>query len=89
MAIPASVNTHCRKYYTLFFTFKDWLSAAHAAVRFPKTAVGLLLFSRWKEDGRFEEIHENLRDKCRERQEKRRPPNVGLLSSQSVKATRM
>ncbi|MDR1098819.1 MAG: transposase [Tannerella sp.] len=37
---------------------------------FPKWQPVYYYFSRWKEDGTFEEIHENLRDKCREWQKK-------------------
>ncbi|MDR1054303.1 MAG: hypothetical protein LBL90_00355 [Prevotellaceae bacterium] len=58
------------------------MSAEHAAMRFPGTAAGLLFFSRWKEEGTFENIHENLRDKFWERQKKRRSPGVGLIASQ-------
>jgi putative transposase len=55
---------------------------------FPKWQPVYYYFSRWKEDGTFEEIHENLRDKCREQQGKRRSPGVGLTDSQSMKTTR-
>ncbi|MDR1056305.1 MAG: transposase [Prevotellaceae bacterium] len=33
---------------------------------FPKRQLAYYNFSRWKEDDTFENIHENLRDKCRE-----------------------
>ncbi|MDR1055812.1 MAG: hypothetical protein LBL90_08335 [Prevotellaceae bacterium] len=56
---------------------------------FPKRQPAYYYFSRWKEDGIFEEIHENLRDKCRGRQKKRRSPSEGLIGSQNVKTTRV
>jgi putative transposase len=56
---------------------------------FPKWQQVYYYFSRWNEDGTFEEIHETLRDRCREQQNKRRSPSVGLIDSQSVKTTRV
>jgi putative transposase len=56
---------------------------------FPKWQPVYYYFSRWKEDGTFEEIHECLRDRCRERQKRHRSPGVGLIDSQSVKTTRV
>jgi hypothetical protein len=47
-----------------------------------------MYFFHWKEDGTFEEIHENMRDKCRKQQGKRHSPGVGLTDSQNVKTTR-
>jgi putative transposase len=55
---------------------------------FPKWQLIYYYFSRWKEDGRFEEIHENLRDECRKGQVKHPSPSVGLIDSQRVKTTR-
>jgi putative transposase len=56
---------------------------------FPKWQPVYYYFSRWKEDGTFEAIHENVRDKCREQQKKHRSPSVGLIESQNVKTTRV
>jgi putative transposase len=55
----------------------------------PKGQPVYYYFSQWKEDGTFEEIHERLRDKCREQQKRHRSPGVGLIDSQSVKTTRV
>jgi putative transposase len=56
---------------------------------FPKWQLVYHYFSRWKGDGTFGEIHENLRNKCREQQKRHRSPGAGLIYSQSVKTTRV
>jgi hypothetical protein len=54
---------------------------------FPKWQLVYYYFSQWNEDGTSEEIHETLRDRCRERQKKYRSPSVGADRQQSVKTT--
>ncbi|MDR1054901.1 MAG: transposase [Prevotellaceae bacterium] len=44
---------------------------------FPKWQLVYYYFSRWKEDGTFEDIHERLRDKCREWQKSAGRPAWG------------
>lgn len=56
---------------------------------FPQWQPVYCYFSKWKEDGRFEEIHENLLDECRKGQGKAQSPSAGLIDSQSVKTTRI
>ena len=46
-------------------------------------------YSRWKEDGTFEEINEILRNMLRKQKGKFLSPSVGLIDSQSVKTTRV
>jgi len=46
-------------------------------------------YSRWKEDGTFEEINEILRNMLRKQKGKSLSPSVGLIDSQSVKTTRV
>ena len=46
-------------------------------------------YSRWKEDGTFEEINEILRNMLRKQRGKHLSPSVGLIDSQSVKTTRV
>ena len=46
-------------------------------------------YSRWKEDGTFEEINEILRNMLRKQKGKHHSPSVVLIDSQSVKTTRV
>ncbi|MDR1056361.1 MAG: IS5 family transposase [Prevotellaceae bacterium] len=73
----------------IFYLVKTGSQCRMLPSDFPKRQLAYYYFPRWKEDGTFEEIHENLRDKCRERQKKRRLPSVGLIDSQNVKTTRV
>jgi putative transposase len=56
---------------------------------FPKWQLVYYYYSKWKEDGTIEEIHEVLRDRCRKQQGRETSPSVGLIDSQSVKTTRV
>jgi putative transposase len=55
---------------------------------FPKWELIYYYFSKWKNNGTFELIHELLRDKTRVNAGKEISPSVGLIDSQSVKTTR-
>jgi putative transposase len=46
-------------------------------------------YSRWKNDGIFEEMNEILRNSLRKQKGKHRSPSVGLIDSQSIKTTRV
>jgi transposase len=50
---------------------------------------GYYYYSKWKEDGKIEEIHEVLRAQCRQKQGRKVSPSTGLIDSQSVKTTRV
>ncbi|MDR1347718.1 MAG: IS5 family transposase [Prevotellaceae bacterium] len=88
-------DTRKRKYplrdmlNAIFYLLKTGCQWRMLPCDFPKWQLVYYYFSRWKEDGTFEEIHEHLRDKCRERQKRHRSPSVGLIDSQSVKTTRV
>jgi putative transposase len=73
----------------IFYLLKTGCQWRMLPCDFPKWQLVYYYFSRWREDGTFEEIHERLRDKCRERQKRHRSPSVGLIDSQSVKTTRV
>jgi putative transposase len=55
---------------------------------FPKWELIYYYFSKWKNDGTIEMIHESLRDMTRKTAGKEVSPSVGLIDSQSVKTTR-
>jgi putative transposase len=73
----------------IFYLLKTGCQWRMLPCDFPKWQLVYYYFSRWKEDGTFEDIHEVLRDRCREQQKKHRSPSVGLIDSQSVKTTRV
>jgi putative transposase len=55
---------------------------------FPKWELIYYYFSKWKNDGTIEMLHEKLRDMTRKNAGKEISPSVGLIDSQSVKTTR-
>ncbi len=55
---------------------------------FPKWELIYYYFTKWKNDGTIEMIHEELRDKTRKDAGKDVSPSLGLIDSQSVKTTR-
>ena len=56
---------------------------------FPKWELVYYYYSRWKDDGTFEEINEILRNMIRKQKGKPLSPSVGLIDCQSVKTTRV
>lgn len=52
----------------------------------PKDAV-YSYFRRWKADGRFERVHDALRDQVREQSGKEVSPSAAVLDSKSVQTT--
>lgn len=55
---------------------------------YPKWELIYYYFTKWKNNGTIEMIHEILRDKTRENAGKKASPSLGLIDSQSVKTTR-
>jgi len=58
-------------------------------IDFPKWELVYYYYSRWKNEGVFEELNEILRNMLREQKGKHLSPSVGLIDSQSVKTTRI
>jgi putative transposase len=56
---------------------------------FPKWELVYYYFSKWKNDGTIELIHELLRDKVRLKAGKQASPSLALIDSQSIKTTRI
>jgi transposase len=56
---------------------------------FSKWQLVYYYYSKWKEDGTIEEIHEVLRAQCRQKHGLEVSPSAGLIDSQSVKTTRV
>jgi len=55
---------------------------------FPKRQLVYYYFSKWKNEGLIEYIHECLRAKVRKQSGKEVSPSLGIIDSQSVKSTR-
>jgi putative transposase len=68
---------------------KNRLSVAALPHDFPKWQLVYYYYSKWKEDGQIEEIHELLRAQRRKEQGRDVSPSAGLIDSQSVKTTRV
>lgn len=56
-------------------------------LEFPKWQTVYFYFSRWKRNGTFEQIHEQLVESVRKQQKRNAQPTVGIIDSQSVKTT--
>jgi len=55
---------------------------------FPKWELVYYYFSKWKNNGTFELIHELLRDKVRKKAGRNESPSLACIDGQSVKTTR-
>ena len=56
---------------------------------FPNWKLVHYYFSKWRDDGTIEMIHEALRDNLRHKRGRNRSPSVGIIDSQSIKTTRV
>jgi len=56
-------------------------------LQYPKWQTVYFYFKRWKRDGTFEQIHEQLVEKTRKQQNRDEQPTVAIIDSQSVKTT--
>lgn len=55
---------------------------------FPKWQTVYDYFRKWKKDGTWKKIHDNLRDKVRLKAGKKKQPTAGIIDSQSVKTSK-
>jgi len=55
---------------------------------FPSWKLVYYYFTKWKNDGTIELVHEFLRDKTRVNAGRNESPSIGIIDSQSVKTTR-
>lgn len=58
-------------------------------LHFPSWKLVYYYFTKWKNDGTIELIHELLRDETRKKAGRNESPSVGIIDSQSVKTTRI
>lgn len=71
--------------FYLLKTGCQWRMLPHC---FPKWELVYYYFSKWKNNGTFELIHELLRDKVRKKAGRNESPSLACIDSQSVKTTR-
>jgi len=72
----------------IFYLLKtgcQWRMIPHC---FPPWESVYYYFSKWKNDGTIEALHETLRDKVRCKAGKKASPSLALIDSQSIKTTR-
>jgi transposase len=55
---------------------------------FPSRKLVCNYFTKWKNDGTIELVHESLRDNTRRKAGKNESPGIGIIDNQSVKTTR-
>lgn len=73
----------------LFYLLKSGCQWRMLPLHFPSWKLVYYYFTKWKNDGTIELIHELLRDKTRKKAGKNESPSVGIIDSQSVKTTRI
>ncbi len=56
-------------------------------LHFPSWKLVYYYFTKWKNDGTIELIHELLRDETRKKAGRNESPSVGIIDNQSVKTT--
>ena len=73
----------------LFYLLKTGCQWRMLPLDFPSWKLVYYYFTKWKNDGTIELIHELLREKTRRSSGKNDSPSVGIIDSQSVKTTRI
>lgn len=73
----------------LFYLLKTGCQWRMLPLHFPPWKLIYFYFTKWKNDGTIELIHELLRDKTRKKSDRNESPSVGIIDSQSVKTTRI
>jgi putative transposase len=73
----------------LFYLLKTGCQWRMLPLHFPSWKLVYYYFTKWKNDGTIELIHELLRDKTRKKAGRNESPSVGIIDSQSIKTTRI
>ena len=72
----------------IFYLLKTGCQWRMLPLDFPSWKLVYYYFTKWKNDGTIEIIHDLLRDKTRKDANREISPSLGLIDSQSVKTTR-
>ncbi|GHV49015.1 hypothetical protein FACS1894181_06530 [Bacteroidia bacterium] len=72
----------------IYYLLKTGCQWRMLPLNFPKWQLVYYYYNKWKLDGTIEKINDILRDTVRKQQGREYSPSVGLIDSQSVKATR-
>jgi putative transposase len=71
----------------VFYLLKTGCPWRYLPTDFPKWQTVYDYFCKWKKDGTWEKVHNDLRDKVRLKAGKKKQPTAGIIDSQSVKTT--
>ena len=72
----------------MFYLLKTGCQWRMIPINFPPWESIYYYYSKWKEDGTIELIHELLREYTRKKAKREETPSLGIIDSQSVKTTR-
>jgi putative transposase len=72
----------------IFYLLKTGCQWRMLPANFPSWKLVYYYFTKWKNDGTIELVHESLRDNTRRKAGKNESPSIGIIDSQSVKTTR-
>lgn len=72
----------------IFYLLKTGCQWRMLPINFPSWKLVYYYFSKWRNDGTIELIHEILRDMTRKKAGREESPSLALIDSQSVKTTR-
>jgi len=81
-------HSHRNVLNAIFYLLKTGCQWRMLPINFPPWESVYYYFSKWKNDGTIEAVHELLRDKVRIKAGKNVSPSLALIDSQSVKTTR-
>lgn len=72
----------------IFYLLKTGCQWRMLPKEYPKWELVYYYYSKWRDDGTFEEVHENLRNQTRKRAGKKESPSLAIIDSQSRDMTR-
>lgn len=72
----------------IFYLLKTGCQWRMLPKEYPKWELVYYYYSKWRDDGTFEEVHENLRNQTRKRAGKQVSPSLAIIDSQSRDMTR-
>lgn len=78
----------CSIWNAIFYLLKTGCQWRMLPKEYPKWELVYYYYSKWRDDGTFEQVHENLRNQTRKRAGKHESPSLAIIDSQSRDMTR-